>query len=114
MGNKYEVEKRANSDVIKTDTICFWINKKNLVFQITVFKGFDGQFKGKIGIGNTISDIEKYFEKCNYELYVYIFPSIDGICFELEDVEDIEKEWDATTAPISSISVFAQQKLGLH
>ncbi|MGF7031831.1 hypothetical protein J2T17_002745 [Paenibacillus mucilaginosus] len=105
-GGNYETEARTNCSVIQTENLWFWIDHTDLVFQIRAFNGFCGTLGGKIGIGNTLVDVENHFGKCNYEKYIYLISNIPGICFELKDTEDYDEEWNEMSAPIESIYVF--------
>lgn len=107
IGEGYENENRSNCIVIKTETLWFWIDDNELVYQIRAYNGFCGTFGEKIGIGETLKDVEIFFGKCIYEDYVYLISSIPGICFELKDVNDLDDEWDEMNASIESIYVFA-------
>lgn len=106
MLEKYQIEQRSNCIVVKTSTLWFWLDEENRTFQIKVLDGFLGRFAELIGLGDTISDVEEHFGKCTFESYVVKIPSVEGICFELNDIDDYDQEWDELSAPICSICVY--------
>jgi hypothetical protein len=105
LGN-YQIEQRSNCIVVKTSTLWFWLDEENMTFQIMALSGFHGKYAELIGIGDTISDIEKHFGKSSQESYVVKMPNVEGICFELKDVDDYDQVWDESSAPICSICVY--------
>lgn len=102
----YQIEQRSNCIVVKTSTLRFWLDEENRTFQIMALYGFLGKYAELIGIGDTISDIEKHFGKCTHESYVVKMPNVEGICFELKDVDDYDQVWNESSAPICSICVY--------
>ena len=97
----YEKERQKN--VVRIGNIAFWFNSREEVFQIGVTKGFQGKFRGVIGIGSTLEDVKKNAGNFVYAYDVYEPENISGICFELEDVDD----WEELTAPIEWIYVYS-------
>ena len=73
------------------------------------YGSFDGKFADRFGVGSYLCDIEDYLgEKASEKLVTYLFTSVDGICFELNDIDDDwdDKEWFKANAPIEYISIF--------
>ncbi|MDP4147332.1 MAG: hypothetical protein Q8936_23150 [Bacillota bacterium] len=103
IGDNYEIEERANCKVIKIDNAMFWINNSNEIYQIMVFGEFYGKFSKTIGIGSTLSDVEKHVGGWKEDMYIYIIPTYYGICFELKDADD----WDELNTPIEYISIYS-------
>ena len=106
IGNEYEEENLDPGSIISIENAKIWIADDGKVDQIGVGKDFHGKYKNIIGIGSTMLDVKRYFGDyvniyCTYEI-----KNIDGMCFELEDVEDYEDEWDELTAPIEFIYVY--------
>ncbi len=78
-----------------------WFDVDGKLQQIGVTKGFlDGY--NNVHIGDTLSDVKKIYDKYDEDGDVYLIPGVDGICFELEDVDD----WNELTAPIEWIYVY--------
>ncbi|WP_240422125.1 hypothetical protein [Paenibacillus periandrae] len=99
----YNLESLDNHFTLTFKDMKFWVLRdKDMVSQIMVFGEYDGKFLDKIGIGSTISDLNKHGIKWAKEDYVYILPDYPGICFELEDID----EWDESIAPIEFISIY--------
>ena len=69
--------------------------------QIGVTKDFYGDFMS-ICIGSTMKDVVNKFGGIENDGDVYAIPGIEGLCFELEDVDN----WDELTAPIEWIYVY--------
>ncbi|MDQ0914593.1 hypothetical protein [Paenibacillus sp. V4I5] len=103
---KYQIEERSNCKVVKTSTLWFWIDEENKTYQIMALDGFLGKYEEIIGLGDSISEVEKHFGKCIHESYVVKMPDVKGICFELKDVDDYDQVWDESSAPICSICVY--------
>lgn len=82
-----------------------WFGKDGCLRQIGVTKGFLDGYNG-IYIGSTMQDVIKIYGSYMEEYDDYLLPNIDGICFELEDVEDYDDDWDELTAPIEWIFVY--------
>jgi len=100
---EYTKEERASCFVIISDSIQMWVNKTSKVItQILVYNNFKGKINGKIGIGSTLKDVEKYIGKYEEDLGVYKVKNCPGVCFELEDADDC----DENTAPIECISIY--------
>jgi hypothetical protein len=106
IGTNYTSERRSETTVIYYKCFTFFIlDHDNKVEQITVGMDFQGKFLGKIGIGSTLQDVEKYIGKWEDDLDVYIVPQYKGICFELAD-NGIEEEWIEELMPIEWISIY--------
>ncbi|NOU63358.1 hypothetical protein GC096_04780 [Paenibacillus sp. LMG 31461] len=103
----YQSEQRSNCIVVKTSTLWFWLDEENKTFQIMAIDGFLGKYAKLIGLGDTISDIEEHFGNCTQDSYVVKMPNIEGICFELKDVDEYDQVWDELSAPICSICVYS-------
>lgn len=98
----YKVWERGDGFCIFTfDNFKLWFDKEGVLFQIGVTKGFLGNFDS-IHIGSTMQDIIDRYGNYKDDGDEYLLPDIDGICFELEDVDD----WDELTAPIEWIFVY--------
>lgn len=52
----YETKRQKNE--VRIGNIAFWFNSREEVFQIGVTKGFQGKFRGTIGIGSTLEDVK--------------------------------------------------------
>lgn len=106
---RVDIERRNNSIVLKTENMLFWIDKKtNNVFQIGVINNFKGKFLGRIGLGSTLTDIQKDIGEWEEEFDVYTLPKYPGICFELKDIEHNEEEWNEWKMPINAIYIYDQ------
>ena len=78
-----------------------WFDINGCLCQIGVTKGFlDGY--NNIFIGYTMKDVVEIYGSYENDDVQYLLPDVDGICFELEDVDD----WDELTAPIEWIFVY--------
>ncbi len=98
----YKVWERGDGFCIFTfDNFKLWFNEDGELIQIGVTKGFLGSFNF-IHIGSTMQDIIDKYGNYENDGDEYLLPNIDGICFELEDVDD----WDELTAPIEWIFVY--------
>ena len=90
--------------------IQIWLHRAtNCVTQLMAYGSFDGKFADRFGVGSYLCDIEDYLrEKANEELGIYLFSSVDGICFELHDIDDDwdDEEWFKANAPIEYITIF--------
>lgn len=90
--------------------IQIWLHRAaNYVTQIMAYNCFDGKFADRFGIGSYLCDIEDYLgEKASEELGSYFFRSAEGICFELDDIDDdwVDEEWFKANAPIEFITIF--------
>lgn len=82
-----------------------WFDADGYLKQIGVTKGFLDGYNG-INIGSTLQDVIKIYGSYKEEYGDYLLPNIDGICFELEDVDDYDDDWDELTAPIEWIFVY--------
>jgi len=99
--------------ILKGRDINVWINKStNCVTQIMVFGEFKGKLMNEFGIGSYLSNIEqKLNETATDEYYVYTFKNLQGICFELEDIEEDwnDIDWFKSNSKINFISVFKDE-----
>lgn len=90
--------------------IQIWLHRAtNHVTQIMAYGSFEGKFVDRFGVGSYLCDIEEYLgDKASEKLGVYQFASVDGICFELRDIDDDwdNEEWFKANAPIEYISIF--------
>lgn len=96
------VWERGDGFCIYTFENCkLWFDVQGRLYQVAVTKGFlDGY--NKIYIGSTMQDVKKIYGAYENDDVEYLIPNVDGICFELEDVDD----WDELTAPIEWIFVY--------
>lgn len=101
IGDEFDFQRISNGEMIRIENAKFWINDKNVIFQISVFGDFNGKWNG-IGINSTLKEVLDCIGEYKYDLYCYTIPEYPGICFELKDEED----WDELTAPIEYISVY--------
>ena len=100
--NPLDIRERGGGGYIYTfENFKLWFNDEGLLDQVGVTKGFQDTFN-TIGIGSTLEDVIRIFGSYKYESYDYLITGIDGICFELEDIDD----WNELTAPIEWIFVF--------
>ena len=102
---------------ITLENFSVWFTSdKKIINEIIVFGDFKGKFKNTIGIGSTLTDVEKYIGDY-YEPYeivpTYALKDCDGICFELLDIDAltddyIEYDYDAIEKllPIEYITIF--------
>jgi len=104
---EYQIEDLQNNNlIIHYLYYKFWIDtQSDAITQIGVYDGYDGKLNGLIGIGSTLTDVKQCFGAWQEDLYVYIIPTIPGVCFELAD-NDIDDEWIQETAPIGAIYIF--------
>lgn len=82
-----------------------WFDDDGYLKQIGVTKGFLDGYNG-INIGSTLQDVIKIYGSYKEEYGDYLLTDIEGICFELEDAEDYDDDWDELTAPIEWIFVY--------
>lgn len=82
-----------------------WFDVDGYLKQIGVTKGFLDGYNG-INIGSTLQDVIEIYGSYKEEYGDYLLTNIEGICFELEDVEDYDDDWDELTAPIEWIFVY--------
>lgn len=102
IGDKFDFQVINNGQIIKIENAKFWINNKNVIYQISVFGDFNGKWNGMIGINSTLKDISENIGDYDYDLYCYTIPKYPGICMELKDIDD----WNELNAPIEFISVY--------
>ncbi|MBQ3546351.1 MAG: hypothetical protein IJA34_15410 [Lachnospiraceae bacterium] len=100
--DNYKVWEREDGFCIYTlDNFRLWFGVNGELEQIGVSKGFLGNYKS-ICIGSNMQDVMTRFGKYENDGDVYLISGLDGICFELEDVDD----WEELTAPIEWIFVY--------
>lgn len=105
LNNEYVKQEREDgSCVIIIDNAKFWFNSKKKLIQIGVTGEFHGKYDGKIGIGDTLSDVQKKVGAFYEEGDDYLIKGIDGIAFELSD--EVGDDWDELTAPIEWIYIY--------
>ncbi len=98
----YTVWERGDGFCIYTfDNFKLWFDVNGRLEQIGVTKGFAGDYKS-ICIGSKLTDVMAKFGQYETDGDVYLISGIEGICFELEDVDD----WEELTAPIEWIFVY--------
>jgi|GEM_PF-734069 len=105
----FEIDERSGAFVVVCEDVKLWIDNETMkCTQILVRGDFTGKFNNTIGLGMTLGDIEKLGYEWYEDLYAYFIKGIDGIGFELADIDDDEDndEWDALIVPIAYISVF--------
>lgn len=102
LDDNYKVWEREDGFCIYTlDNFKLWFGVNGELEQIGVTKGFLGNYNS-ISIGTTMQDVMIQFGQYENDGDVYLISGLDGICFELEDVDD----WDELTAPIEWIFVY--------
>lgn len=105
LGNNYKVWEREDGEdgfcIYTMENFKLWFGVNGELEQIGVTKGFHGNYQS-ICIGATMQDVVKQFGGYENDGDTYLISGLDGICFELEDVED----WDELTAPIEWIFVY--------
>ena len=104
------VKQLPEHDLYIGGDIQIWLHRAtNYVTQIMAYGSFGGKFADRFGIGSYLCDIEDCLrERASNELGTYLFSSVDGICFELNDIDD---DWDdeerfKANAPIEYITIF--------
>lgn len=106
LNGEHSIENRRDGVfVLSVENAKFFFNKKKRLYQIGVSYGFESKFEGKIGIGNTMTDILKAYEGYFKEYDLYLIKGIDNLSFELGDTDDAE-EWNELEAPIEWIWVY--------
>ena len=103
----FEIRDLEEYSVITCGNVRIWVNNDtDKASQILVKNGFEGKYDNKIGLGSTLNDIVNMGYEWYEELDAYFIRGIDGFCFELADVENLDDEWDELSAPIEYICVF--------
>ena len=98
----YKVWQRGDGFCVYTlDNFKLWFGINGELEQIGVTKGFCGNYQS-VCIGSTLQDVMINFGEYENDGDVYMIPNLNGICFELEDVED----WNELTSPIEWIFVY--------
>ena len=102
LDDNYKVWEREDGFCIYTlENFRLWFGVNGDLEQIGVTKGFFGNYKS-IRIGATMQEVAIQFGQYENDGDVYLITGLDGICFELEDVDD----WEELTAPIEWIFVY--------
>lgn len=102
IGSDYQEQLLDMGSIISIENAKFWIDSDGKVEQIGVEKDFKGKYKGRIGIGSTLSDLRQDIGDYIQVYDTYELENKKGICFELEDIDN----WDELKAPINHIYVF--------
>lgn len=107
LGNDYTVylNEKNGWTFIDIDNAKFYFNSDKDLLQIGVTIGFHGKLENCIGIGDTLSDLQKKYGGFYNEYDQYYIKGMEGVCFELGDTDD-EDEWDELNAPIEWIFVY--------
>lgn len=106
LNNEYVKQEREDgSCVIIIDNAKFWFNSRKKLIQIGVSVGFRGMYDDRIGIGNTLYDVQKYLGTFYEEGDDYLIRGVKGIAFELCDEDDAE--WNELMTPIEWIYVYS-------
>lgn len=101
-GKDYQEQSLEVGSIIEIENAKFGIANDGKVDQIGVEKEFGGKYEGVIGLGSTLQDLRQYIGDYVQVYDTYELKDINGICFELEDIDD----WDELKAPIDHIYVF--------
>lgn len=105
IGSDFSERKIETGAILEIENAGFWLDKNNLIDQIGVWSDFKGKLHDVIGIGSTLSDVEKYIGKWKSVFPTYEIEELPGICFELGDLDELD-DWDELIAPIERIYVF--------
>lgn len=103
LNDEYMIKERDDgSCVITIENAMFWFDENRLLFQIGVTKGYNGKIDGKIGIGDTLNDVQKEIGTFYEEGDDYLITNLKGVALELSDDDD----WNELTTPIEWIYVY--------
>lgn len=93
---------------ILLENAMIWIDENDLVRQIGVSRGFHSAYQNKIRIGTTLNEITEMYGGYENRDVTYNLIGVDGLCFELEDVDEFEylDESDILRSPIEWIFVY--------
>lgn len=91
--------------VITLENAEMWFDTTQRLQQIAVTKGFQDQYN-TIGIGSTMKDVVEKFGAYENDGDEYLIKGIEGICFELGDMDEWDDYWDELYAPIEWICVY--------
>ncbi len=106
LNKNYKIANLSRSYLLNYKQFSFWIKQENdKIYQIGVKGEYAGKLFGKIGIGSTLSDVQKYFGDWKEELNIYIIANCEGVCFEISD-NDTEEELEQDKMPISAIYIY--------
>lgn len=100
----FRTERNDGSCTIEVENAKFWFDSSKKLIQIGVTVGFNGVYDNKIGVGDTLRDINKKVGQFYEEDDDYLLKNIGGIAFTLSDIED--GEWDELSVPIEWIYVY--------
>lgn len=102
LNGEFKEQFREDDSIIEIENARFWIGGDGKIDQIGVWGDFKGKYKGTIGLGSTLKDVQQLVG--NYVNVYDTYEMIDdkGICFELADIDN----WSELTAPIKFIFVF--------
>ena len=103
LNDEYVIQERDDgSCVITIENAMFWFDEQRLLFQIGVTKGYSGKIDGRIGIGDTLSDVKKELGTFYEEGDDYLITNVKGVALELSDDDD----WNELMTPIEWIYVY--------
>ena len=108
LGNDYINQRLGSGNRrIIIENAMIWIDPDGLVSQIGVTKGFRSAYQDKIHIGTTLNEIKEMYGGYENRYDTYNLIGVDGLCFELEDVDEFEylDESDILRSPIEWIFV---------
>lgn len=110
LSQEFVMKDLPNHQLLIGGDVRIWIDReRRTVTQILVHNSFSGRFERKFGIGTFLSEMEKALGEETYEESdAFFFPSHNGVCFELKDIEDDwdDLAWFKSHSPIECISVF--------
>ena len=104
IGSEYEEIEVDGVSIITVDNAKMWFDNNNRLQQIGVSSGFENKYN-TIGIGSTMEDVKRKFGSYYNEYDEYMINGVDGICFELGDLDELDY-WDEKIAPIEWIFVY--------
>lgn len=103
LNDEYVIQERDDgSCVITIENAMFWFDEQRLLFQIGVTKGYSGKIDGRIGIGDTLSDVKKELGTFYEEGDDYLITNVKGVALELSDDDD----WNELMTPIEWIYAY--------
>jgi hypothetical protein len=104
------IEHLPTHDLYVGGDIQIWLHRATkCITQIMAYGSFDGKYADRFGVNSYLCDIEDYWgEQASESLDTYLFTSVGGIFFQLNDIDDDwdDKEWFKAYTPIEYISVF--------
>ena len=83
LNGEFKEQFREDDSIIEIENARFWIGGDGKIDQIGVWGDFKGKYKGTIGLGSTLKDVQQLVG--NYVNVYDTYEMIDdkGICFEL-------------------------------